>query len=97
MGSVTESSISRGGFAGCCTEIPRPAPSRARAVHWCAGVAGVSVRDDTLDARILADCVIRSHERFRPDDWLSADTWVPAHAMRSGDPVVLLVGHSRCT
>jgi MtaA/CmuA family methyltransferase len=45
-------------------------------------MTGVSVRDYTLDPRILADCVIRYHERFRPDAvWLSADTWVSAQAM----------------
>jgi len=31
---------------------------------------------------VLADCVIQYYERFRPDAvWLSADTWVNAHAM----------------
>ncbi len=52
------------------------------AVHWCAGLAGVSVRDYTLNPRVLADCVIRYWEQFRPDAvWLSADTWVSAQAM----------------
>jgi MtaA/CmuA family methyltransferase len=52
------------------------------AVHWCARQAGVAVRDYTLDPRVLADCVARYHERFRPDAvWLSADTWVSAQAM----------------
>jgi MtaA/CmuA family methyltransferase len=61
--------------------VPR-APAGPLAVHWCAGLAGVSVRDYTLDPRILADCVIRYYEHFRPDAvWLSADTWVSAQAM----------------
>ena len=60
---------------------PRPVVGPL-AVHWCARQAGVSVRDYTLDPRVLADCVIGYHERFRPDAvWLSADTWVSAQAM----------------
>jgi MtaA/CmuA family methyltransferase len=52
------------------------------AVHYCAGLAGISLRDYTLNPRLLADSVIRYHERFRPDAvWLSADTWVTAEAM----------------
>ena len=52
------------------------------AVHYCATLAGVSLQDYTLRPRVLADCVIRYHERFRPDAvWLSADTWVTAQAM----------------
>jgi MtaA/CmuA family methyltransferase len=52
------------------------------AVHYCAGVAGVSLREYTDDAQTLADCVLRYYERFRPDAvWLSADTWVTAEAM----------------
>ena len=36
----------------------------------------------TGDARTLADCVIRTYERFRPDAvCVSADTWVSAQAM----------------
>src|SRR3974390_2952842 len=37
------------------------------AVHYCAGLAGVSLRDYTLNPRCLADSVIRYYERFRPD------------------------------
>ncbi|MBI2928442.1 MAG: uroporphyrinogen decarboxylase family protein [Verrucomicrobia bacterium] len=57
-------------------------PSGPLAVHFCARVAGVSLREYTSDARVLADSVIRYYERFRPDAvWLSADTWVNAQAM----------------
>lgn len=52
------------------------------AVHYCARVAGVSLNDYTSDPGRLADCVVRYHERFRPDAvWVSADTWVSAQAM----------------
>jgi uroporphyrinogen-III decarboxylase len=52
------------------------------AVHYCARLAGVSLRDYTLDPSVLADCVQRYYETFRPDAvWLSADTWVNAQAM----------------
>ncbi|OGD18953.1 MAG: hypothetical protein A2W03_13970 [Candidatus Aminicenantes bacterium RBG_16_63_16] len=61
--------------------VPR-FPVGPLAVHYCAGLAGVTVRRYTSDARILADCVIRYCERFRPDAvWVSADTWVNAQAM----------------
>lgn len=51
------------------------------AVHYCAGLGGVSLRDYTLNSRTLADCVVRYYERFRPDAvWISADTWVSAEA-----------------
>ncbi|MBN2506205.1 MAG: uroporphyrinogen decarboxylase family protein [Verrucomicrobia bacterium] len=56
------------------------------AVHYCARLAGVSLCDYTLNPNVLADCVLRYYERFRPDAvWLSADTWVTAQAM--GAPV----------
>ncbi len=52
------------------------------AVHFCAGQAGVSLRDYTMNPRVLADCVLRYYDRFRPDAvWISADTWVTAQAM----------------
>jgi MtaA/CmuA family methyltransferase len=55
-------------------------------VHYCARRAGVLLRDYTLRPQLLAECVLRYHERFQPDAvWLSADTWVNAHAM--GAPV----------
>ena len=51
-------------------------------MHYCAGLAGISLRDYTLNPRLLADSVIRYYDRFHPDAvWLSADTWVTAEAM----------------
>ena len=62
-------------------EVPR-AVCGPLAVHYCARLAGVPLRDYTLDPQVLADCVLRYHEAFRPDAvWLSADTWVTAQAM----------------
>ena len=61
--------------------VPRPAVGPL-AVHYCAAVAGVSIRDYTLNPEVLADCVIRYYHQFKPDAvWLSADTWVSAQAM----------------
>ena len=52
------------------------------AVHYCAQLAGVSLREYTLNPRTMADCVLRYYETFQPDAiWLSADTWVTAQAM----------------
>lgn len=52
------------------------------AVHYCATVAGISLRRYSTDARALADAIVRYYERFRPDAvWVSADTWVSAQAM----------------
>lgn len=57
-------------------------PTGPLAVHYCAGLAGYSLRQYTTDARTLAESVIRYYERFKPDAvWLSADTWVSAEAM----------------
>lgn len=57
-------------------------PTGPLAVHFCARVAGYTLRQYTTDAQALADSVIRYHERFCPDAvWLSADTWVSAEAM----------------
>jgi uroporphyrinogen decarboxylase len=63
--------------------LPTPrVPTGPLAVHFCARVAGVSVREYTLKPRVLAEAVIRYYERFRPDAiWVSADTWVSAQAM----------------
>ena len=61
--------------------LPRPATGPL-AVHYCARLAGRSLRDYTSDPRVLAECVVRYYEEFRPDAvWLSADTWVTAEAM----------------
>ncbi|MHB1035477.1 MAG: uroporphyrinogen decarboxylase family protein [Pirellulales bacterium] len=61
--------------------LPRPATGPL-AVHYCARLAGYSLRDYTTDPRVLAECVTRYYEEFRPDAvWLSADTWVTAEAM----------------
>ncbi len=52
------------------------------AVHFCAGIAGCTLEEYSTDPGVLAEAVIRYHERFRPDAvWLSADTWVSAEAM----------------
>jgi MtaA/CmuA family methyltransferase len=57
-------------------------PTGPLAVHFCAGLAGHSLRRYSTDAAALAESVIRYYERFRPDVvWLSADTWVNAEAM----------------
>ncbi len=57
-------------------------PTGPLAVHVTAALAGISIEDYTLDPVVMADCVCRYHERFRPDAvWLSADTWVTAEAM----------------
>ena len=62
-------------------EVPR-VPTGPLAVHYCATLAGYSLREYTTDPRALADSILRYHERFRPDAvWLSADTWVSAEAM----------------
>ena len=63
--------------------LPTPrVPTGPLAVHFCARLAGVSLRDYTLNSRVLADCVLRYYERFRPDAvWVSADTWISAEAM----------------
>ena len=45
-------------------------------------LAGYSLHDYTTDSQVLAECVMRYYEEFRPDAvWLSADTWVTAEAM----------------
>ena len=61
--------------------VPR-VPVAPLTVHFCARVGGVSLHRFTGDARTLADCVIRTWERFQPDAvFVSADTWVSAQAM----------------
>lgn len=62
-------------------EAPRPATGPL-AVHFCARTAGVSLRQYTTDARVLAESVVHYYQRYLPDAvWLSADTWVTAEAM----------------
>lgn len=57
-------------------------PTGPLAVHFCAAIAGHSLRHYTLKARVLAESVVRYYERFKPDAvWVSADTWVSAEAM----------------
>jgi len=57
-------------------------PVAPLAVHFCARVAGISLHDYTAHAELLADAVLRYHERFQPDAVVvSADTWVSAQAM----------------
>ena len=57
-------------------------PTGPLAVHFCAGLAGATLREYSTSASVLADSVLRYHARFRPDAvWLSADTWVSAEAM----------------
>jgi uroporphyrinogen decarboxylase len=61
--------------------VPR-VPTGPLAVHFCARVAGISLRQYSTSATALADSVVRYYERFKPDAiWLSADTWVSAEAM----------------
>ncbi len=61
--------------------VPR-VPTGPLAVHFCAGLAGYTLRQYSTEAQALAGAVIRYYERFRPDAvWLSADTWVSAQAM----------------
>ena len=63
------------------------------AVHYCAQLAGVSLAEYTMNADVLADCVLKYHEQFRPDAiWLSADTWVTAEAMGEAPVAVYDVG-----
>lgn len=61
--------------------VPRT-PSGPLAVHFCAACAGHTLRRYTTDPAALADSVVSTFERFRPDAiWLSSDTWVSAGAM----------------
>ncbi|MCZ7636458.1 MAG: uroporphyrinogen decarboxylase family protein [Verrucomicrobia bacterium] len=57
-------------------------PTGPLAVHYCARLAGHSLRRYSTDPAALAESVMRYYERFLPDAiWLSADTWVSAEAM----------------
>ena len=52
------------------------------AVHYCAELIGVSLRDYTLSAAQLSRAVLRYAQLFDSDAvWVSADTWVTAEAM----------------
>jgi uroporphyrinogen decarboxylase len=65
----------------CGQDVPRPVTGPL-AVHYCARLARRSLCEYTNDSRVLAECVVRYYEEFRPDAvWLSADTWVTAEAM----------------
>ncbi len=69
-------------LAALAGQKPPRVPTGPLAVHFCAGLAGYTLRQYTTDAGALAESVIRYYERFRPDSvWLSADTWVSAEAM----------------
>lgn len=57
-------------------------PTGPLAVHYCARLAGHSLRRYSTDPAALAESVMRYYEQFQPDAiWLSADTWVSAEAM----------------
>ena len=61
--------------------VPRPVCGPL-ACHFCGRYYGVSLKDYTLNADTLADCVIRYHHEFRPDAvWISDETWIIAEAM----------------
>jgi MtaA/CmuA family methyltransferase len=78
-----EAGDSREMIARALAGLPTPRPATGPlAVHYCAQVCGVSLRQYTTDARTMANCIVRYHDMFRPDAvWLSADTWVTAQAM----------------
>jgi len=57
-------------------------PTGPLAVHYCAGLIGVSLKEYTLSAEMLSRAVLHYANRFAPDAvWVSADTWVTAQAM----------------
>jgi len=79
MNCLTSRQLVQRALAGLDT--PRAAVGPL-AVHYCAGLAGVSIRRYTTNPTALADSVARYYETFRPDAvWVSADTWVSAEAM----------------
>ncbi len=79
LGGMSSKQLVSAALAG--QRVPR-VPFGPLAVHFCAGIAGYTLRQYTTDPRALADSVIRYYERFRPDAvWVSADTWVSAQAM----------------
>ncbi len=57
-------------------------PTGPLAVHYCAQLAGHSIKEYTLNPKALAESVLAYYEIFKPDVvWVSADTWVTAEAM----------------
>lgn len=61
--------------------VPR-FPTGPLAVHYCAQLAGYTLRQYSTNPKALAESVLVYYEKFRPDAvWVSADTWVTAEAM----------------
>ena len=61
--------------------VPRT-PAGPLAVHFCAQLAGYTLREYSTSSCALADSVLRYYEQYRPDAvWISADTWVSAEAI----------------
>ena len=62
---------------------PTPRPVNGPlAVHYCARIAGVTLREYSLNVQTMTDSILAYYERFKPDAiWISADTWVSAEAM----------------
>jgi MtaA/CmuA family methyltransferase len=66
------------------------------ATFFCAADAGISLQEFTLNADVQVDCILRYHEKYRPDAvWISTDTWVTAEAM--GAPVFSTLGDQPLT
>jgi len=77
---------SRHRVAACVRGEPvdRP-PAGPLAVHYCARLAGMSLKEYTLSAERVADAVVAYAREVQPDAvWVSADTWVTAEAMGAG-------------
>jgi uroporphyrinogen decarboxylase len=57
-------------------------PTSPLAAHYCAQLAGYSIKEYTMNPKALAESVLAYYEIFKPDAvWVSADTWVTAEAM----------------
>jgi uroporphyrinogen decarboxylase len=57
-------------------------PTGPLAVHYCAQLAGYSIKEYTLNPKALSESVFAYYDMFKPDAiWVSADTWVTAEAM----------------
>jgi uroporphyrinogen-III decarboxylase len=76
---------------------PAPLPACGPlATFFCAAEAGISLQEFTLNADVQVDCILRYHEKYRPDAvWVSVDTWVTAEAM--GAPVFSPLGDQPLT